>query len=373
MSTAVCRWGILGTADIARKNWQAMSLAGNATVTAVASRSLERSREFVARCQAARPLPSAPAALGSYDELLARSDVDAVYIPLPTGVRREWVLKAAGAGKHVMVEKPVGVTVADVRDMIAACERHRVQLMDGVMFMHSQRLEALRRTLDDGESVGHLRRIAAQFSFNAPEGFAEENIRGDSRLEPHGCVGDLGWYPIRFALWVMKYELPSEVAARLLAEAGRPGCDKVPFELSAELLFPGGVSASLYCSFQTENEQWAVVSGTKGLVQVDDFVLPFFGDEGRFDVTNSVFEKSGCDFDMRRRTRSVVVPEYSNSHPTAQEANMFRTFSALVAEGRPDPHWGEVALRTQMVMDACLRSARSGRALALARSGSVYE
>jgi predicted dehydrogenase len=367
MGPDVCRWGILGTADIARKNWQAIALSGNSTVTAVASRSLDRSRQFIAECQAARPLPSTPAAVGSYDELLRRKDVDAVYLPLPTGVRKEWVLKAAEAGKHVLVEKPVGVTAADVRDMLAACERNRVQFMDGVMFMHSRRLEALRRTLDDGESVGRLRRIAAQFSFNAPEGFVQENIRGDTRLEPHGCLGDLGWYTIRFALWVMKYELPTKVAARLLAEAGRPDRpDKVPFEVSAELLFPGGVSAALYCSFQTENEQWAIVSGTKGLVQVPDFVLPFFGDELRFDVTNSVFEKAGCDFEMQRRTRSVVVPEYSNSHPTAQETNMFRTFSALVASNRRDPHWGKIALRTQLVMDACLHSAKSGRTEAVA-------
>jgi len=373
MASETCRWGILGTADIARKNWQAIALAGNATVTAVASRTLGRARDFVARCQAARPLPVAPAALGSYGELLARPDVDAVYVPLPTGVRKEWVLKAAEAGKHVLVEKPVGVTAGDVREMIAACERRRVQLMDGVMFMHSRRLEALRRALDDGESVGRLRRIAAQFSFNAPDSFADENIRGQSRLEPHGCVGDLGWYPIRFALWAMEHELPAAVTARLLAEDGPRGGDKVPYELSAELVFPGGVSASLYCSFRTENEQWATLSGTKGLVQVQDFVLPFFGDELRFDVTSSVFEKSGCDFDMRRRTRTVVVPEYSNSHASAQEAGMFRTFSALACAGRLDPHWGEVALRTQIVMDACLRSARSGRPMVLAPSGSDYE
>jgi len=360
---AICRWGILGTAGIARKNWQAIALAGNASVTAVASRSLDRSRRFVAECQAACPVPSLPAALGGYDELLARSDVDAVYIPLPTGVRKEWVIRAADAGKHVLVEKPVGVTAADVRDMLAACERNRVQLMDGVMFMHSRRLDALRRTLDDGESVGRIRRIVAQFSFNAAEGFLEENIRGDSRLEPHGCLGDLGWYTIRFALWVMKFELPTQVTARLLAEAGRP--DKVPFELSAEMLFPGGVSAAFYCSFQTENEQWASVSGTKGLAHVPDFVLPFFGDEARFEVTNSVFQIKGCDFDMQRRARQVVVPEYSNSHPTAQEANLFRTFSSLVTARRLDPRWGEVALKTQLVMDACARSAKEGRAVAV--------
>jgi predicted dehydrogenase len=301
-----------------------------------------------------------------------RSDIDAVYVPLPTGVRKEWVVRSAEAGKHVLVEKPVGVTVDDVRDMIAACERHRVQLMDGVMFMHGQRLDALRRTLDDGESVGRIRRIAAQFSFNAGESFVEENIRGDGRLEPHGCVGDLGWYPIRLALWALKYELPTEVAARLLAAAGRPGADEVPFELSAEMLFRGGVSASIYCSFRTENEQWAVVSGTKGLVRLDDFVLPFFGDEARFEVTSSVFEKSGCDFDMRRRSRTVAVPEYASSHASAQEAAMFRAFSRLVLEGRLDPQWGEIALRTQLVMDACLRSARSSRPLSLAPSGWAY-
>jgi predicted dehydrogenase len=280
------------------------------------------------------------------------------------------VTRAAEAGKHVLVEKPVGVTADDVRDMLAVCDRHRVQLMDGVMFMHSRRLDALRQTLDDGESVGRVRRIVAQFSFNAAEGFQEENIRADSRLEPHGCLGDLGWYPIRFALWVMKFELPTQVTARLLAEAGPLGRpDKVPFEMSGELLFPGGVSASFFCSFQTENQQWANVSGTRGLVHVPDFVLPFFGDEVRFEVTNSVFDIRGCDFDMQRRSRLVVVPEYSNSHPTAQEANLFRTFSTLVTTGRLDRRWGEIALATQLVMDACARSAKEGRPVALGAPG----
>jgi predicted dehydrogenase len=336
----------------------------------VASRSLERSRRFVAECQGACPLPSAPAAVGSYDELLARADVDAVYVPLPTALRKQWVIRAAEAGKHVLVEKPVGVTAADVGDMLAACDRHRVQLMDGVMFMHSQRLEALRRTLDDGESVGRVRRVVAQFSFDAPAGFREGNIRADSRLEPHGCLGDLGWYTIRFALWAMKFELPTQVTARLLAEAGPPGRpDKVPFEMSGELLFPGNVSAAFYCSFQAENQQWAHVSGTKGFIHVPDFVLPFFGDEVRFEVTNSVFEVEGCDFDMQRRTRTVAVPEYSNSHGTAQEARMFRTFSTLVTTGRLDRRWGEIALATQRVMDACAQSAREGRPVALGGQG----
>jgi len=366
MTTRTCRWGILGTAHIARKNWQAIALAGNASLVAVASRSLERSRQFVADGMAACPVAEPPAPIAGYDELLARADVDAVYLPLPTGVRKQWVLKAAAAGKHVLVEKPVGVTADDVREMLAVCAHHGVQLMDGVMYLHGRRLEALRRTLDDAESVGEVRRIASQFSFAGDDAFSRGDIRMHSVLEPHGCLGDLGWYTLGFALWVMHDALPARVSGRLLAEAGRPDSPgKVPTEMSAELVFPGGASASLYCSFRTENQQWANVSGTKGFVHVPDFVLPFFGDETGFSVTNSLFETHGCDFDMRGRTRQVRIAEYGNSHASSQEAALFRDFSALVLAGRCDPHWGEVALKTQQVLDAVRRSASERREVML--------
>lgn len=358
MNGQQCRWGILGTAGIARKNWQAIRFAENATLTAVASRTTQRSQQFISECQSVVPFAEAPAAVGSYDELLTRSDVDAVYIPLPTGMRRDWVIKAADAGKHVLVEKPVGVSTADVQAMLDACRRNNVQFMDGVMFMHSRRLEALRSALDDGVSVGRIRRIATQFSFHAPEEFLQGNIRVSSELEPHGCLGDLGWYTIRFTLWTLKYQMPTRVTARLLASAARPDSPaKVPLEFSAELFFPNDVSASFYCSFQTEHQQWANISGTRGHLTVPDFVLPFFGDEVRFRVTNSAFQVAGCQFDMEQRGRDVSLLEHSNNHPTAQETNLFRTFSALALSGRLDPHWGEIALKTQQVMDACYASA----------------
>jgi len=85
-----------------------------------------------------------PQAFGLYDDLLAKDTVEAVYIPLPTGVGKEWVLRAAAAGKHVVCEKPCAPSVADLREMVAACRLHRVQFMDGVMFTHSRRLEKLR-------------------------------------------------------------------------------------------------------------------------------------------------------------------------------------------------------------------------------------
>src|SRR5512140_1983652 len=100
MNARQLRFGILGTAQIARKNWKAIRLSGNATLVAVASRDLGRSRRFIAECQSEVPFETVPQAFGSYEELLASPEVDAVYVPLPTGVREEWILRAAAAGKH---------------------------------------------------------------------------------------------------------------------------------------------------------------------------------------------------------------------------------------------------------------------------------
>lgn len=359
MNGSMCRWGIMGTAGIARKNWQAVKYSGHGRITAVASRSKERAEQFIAECERFVPLDPRPEACGGYEELLRRQDVDAVYIPLPTGLRKEWAIRAADAGKHVLAEKPVGCDAGEVREIVDACRRNNVQFMDGVMFMHSGRLDRLREVLDDGQSVGRLRRITSQFSFAGPEEFHRNNIRAHSQLEPLGCLGDLGWYNIRFTLWVMKYQMPHRVTGRLLAASGRADSpDSVPMEFSAELFFPGDVSASFFCSFLTENQQWANVSGAQGFVHLRDFVLPFYGSEAAFDVTNAVLNVRGSDMNMLDRTRRVAAPEYSNSYEDSQETRLFRRFGELVLSGRRDESWSDMALQTQQVLDACLASAR---------------
>ncbi len=361
MSDRLCRWGILSTATIARKNWAAIFNSGNAIVTAVASRDESRSQNYINENQASVAFDPAPKAIGSYEALLASDDVDAVYIPLPTGLRKEWVIKAAEAGKHVMCEKPCGVTGDDLEEMIAACQNAGVQFMDGVMFMHSSRLPVMRSVLDDGEVVGQIKRIATQFSFCAPEDFLTGNIRMHSDLEPMGCLGDLGWYTARFSLWAMNYAMPKEVVGRMLSSTGRMDSpDAVPTEFSAELLWENGVSASFYNSFLTENQQLAHISGTKGYLTLDDFVLPFFGNEIGFETNNTVFDVNGCDFVMQGHKRRHVLNEFSNNTPDSQETNLFRNFSSIVLSGQTDDFWPEVALKTQKVLDACLESARNG-------------
>jgi predicted dehydrogenase len=360
MSEKKCRWGILGTAGIARKNWQAIRNSGNGQLVAVASRTEKRASDYITENQSQVPHDPVPRPIAGYDEMIAADDIDAIYIPLPTGLRKEFVLKAAAAGKHVLCEKPCGVNGDEVREIVDACSAAGVQFMDGVMFMHSDRLSAIRDELDRGEAVGEIKRIASQFSFMAPPDF-DGNIRMHSDLEPLGSPGDLGWYCIRMTLWTLNYEMPVSLKARMIRETGRIGSDdSVPITLSAEMVFASGVTASFYCSFEAEHQQWINISGTKGHIAVNDFVLPYHGPELGFDVEQAHFETDLCQFHMERHTRRVTVREYSDSHASSQETKLFRNFGNLVLGGMIDSHWPEISLKTQRVLDACLKSAGNG-------------
>jgi predicted dehydrogenase len=351
------RFGILSAANIARKNWPAIFHSGNSVVTAVASRNLERSRQFIAECQAKTPFENPPAPLGSYEELIASKNVDAVYIPLPTGLRKEWVLRAAAAGKHVICEKPCALSVADLQEMISACRKNRVQFMDGVMFMHGPRLARVREVLGDGRSVGPVRRISSAFSFYVGGDFFRDDIRVNGRLEPTGCLGDLGWYCLRFALWTMNWQLPHTVTGRVLSQsAAVSGSLPTPTELSGELFFDGGVSAGFYCSFLASLQQWVSVSGQKGWLRLPDFVHPLDSYEPAFELNQSEVRvtESGGGKVPSGADRTAA------SHPTAQDTRMFRNFANQVFSGKLNDDWPMWALKTQQVMDACFESARNG-------------
>lgn len=333
------RIGFLSTANIARKNWKAVFASGNCRVAAVASRDLALAREFIRECQTQVPFEAAPAAFGGYRELLASPDVDAVYIPVPTGLRKEWVVRAAAAGKHVLCEKPCAPRLGDLQEMILACRRHRVQFLDGVMFMHNRRLDQIRAALDDKNSVGPVKRIASQFSFAGSDKFLRRNIRVQNDLEPLGCLGDLGWYCVRFALWALRWQPPRRVEGRILLQTD----SGVPLEFSADLFFDGGVSSGFYCSFLTVYRQWADISGVNGHLRVPDFVLPAPG-------SNIAFELNGH-------------PVKTDPAATSQQAGLFRNFADQVFSGKLNEDWPEWSLQTQRVVDACMESARKGRSV----------
>lgn len=331
------RWGILSTAGIARKNWRAILDSENSVVAAVASREISRSRKFIEDCQHAHPFEKTPAALGSYEQLVNSPDVDAIYIPVPTGVRKKWVLHAAEARKHVLCEKPCGLSLADVREMTQACKSNGVQFMDGVMFMHNPRLARIREVLDDGKSIGQIKRIMSVFSFATAEDFYGANIRVHSELEPTGCLGDLGWYCIRFALWAVNWQLPREVTGKILSQRGnRLSPAPAPTDFSAELIFNGDTSFGFYSSFLAEYQNWVHVGGAKGYLRVPDFVHPTSIDEPSFELNKSIERvKAGG----------------------AQDSLMFRNFANQIFSGKLNDDWPAWSLKTQQVMDACYQAA----------------
>ena len=341
-TTAPLRWGILSTARIIRRNWSAMRESGAATLVALASRDLAKADAFIDEMQAESPWPVRPAAHGSYESLLANPEVEAVYIPLPTGVRKEWVIRAAEAGKHVLCEKPCAVSAADLREMVACCELHGVRFMDGVMFMHDPRFSRLREMLDDGETFGEVRRISSVFSFRGGDDFASADIRGQAGLEPMGCLGDLGWYCLRASLWVMKWELPQRVCGRVLVSE-----NAAIMEFSGELDFSNGATASFYCSFLTPNQRWLNVSGTTGNLRVPDFVVP--ADDNDIDY----------EIGFHRVVRSPAAASVSTA------ARMFACFAAEVRNEITDTRWPEISLKNQLLLDACELSSRLGCAVVL--------
>ena len=341
------RIGFLSTANIGRKNWKAILSSGNCVVAAVASRDLAASRRFIDDCQRESAFAEKPCAFGSYGELIDSPGVDAVYIPLPTGLRQEWVVRAAAAGKHIVCEKPCAANLADLDAMLAACRENRVQFMDGVMFMHNQRLSKIRAVLDDGRSVGRLRRIDSNFGTPNDEAFFLNNIRSDAGLEPAGSLGDLGWYSIYFALWIMNWRLPDTVCGRILSSSS----SSAPVDFSGELVFSGGISAGFYCSFRMAWQQWAHVSGEKGWLRLPDFVQPFNSYEPAFELNEKTVMVPG---DVKC---PPGVDPFLRGHATAQDTRMWRNFANQVFSGQLNADWPMWSRQTQAVMDACLESA----------------
>ena len=357
------RWGLLSTASIARKNWRGLALAENARLVAVASRETAKAQKFIDECSAQTPMDEPVVAIGSYSDLLARDDIDAVYIPLPTGLRKEWIIKALQAGKHVLSEKPVAMTMPDMKHIADEAKKAGVQFMDGVMFAHSNRYEKLLEFVLAENGIGTVRRISSSFTFLGGKEFQAANIRGYHDLEPLGCLGDLGWYCVRMSLGVKNWQTPSAVIGRTLHAYGRDTDDRVPSEFSGDLFFPDGTTANIFCSFLIEIQQWAHISGDKGNVFLDDFVLPFAGDSNLFKSSAATFDVNGCDASMQSNAQDHVTEEAAAGKPTAQETNMFRNFSNDVLRKNIQSRWLDQTIATQRVISALKQSSDAGSKL----------
>ncbi|HZP61077.1 MAG TPA: Gfo/Idh/MocA family oxidoreductase, partial [Opitutaceae bacterium] len=187
--TRKLRWGVLGYARIARESViPAIRQAGNSEFHALASRDEAKLNEARLR------FPGLARTYLGYEDLLRDPEVDAVYIPLPNALHREWTIKAAEHGKHVLCEKPLALSAAECREMIDACAAHRVVLMEAFMYRYTDRTRQVIGVLRSG-ALGEIKYLSSTFRF--PLG-NPASIKWKPELGG-GSLYDVGCYPVNFA------------------------------------------------------------------------------------------------------------------------------------------------------------------------------
>ena len=236
----VFRWGLLGTARINRSLIPPLRSSQDNRLLAVASRDAARAVAYAREWGIER-------AHGSYEALLEDREIDAIYIPLPNHLHAEWAIKAAAAGKHVLCEKPLALSVGEVDAIEAAARKHGVVIAEAFMYRHHPQTLKVKQLVDEG-AIGELRFVRGSFSFPLDN-------PGDCRLRPEwggGSLWDVGCYPISFTRFLLGQE-PVEVFGS--QTKGPTGID---LTFAGQLVFANGVLAQIDSGFRS------VVSGRAG-------------------------------------------------------------------------------------------------------------
>jgi D-xylose 1-dehydrogenase (NADP+, D-xylono-1,5-lactone-forming) len=311
------RWGVLGAARIARKAViPAIRRAGAGEVVAVASASGNAER-FAADLEI-------PRAYASYDELLADPEVDAVYIALPNVFHAEWILAAARAGKHVLCEKPIVLSTAELDAVTDACANAGVQLAEAFMYRHHPQLQRLRELIDAG-AIGDLVTVEASFHFDLAR---SEPL--DIRLRPDlggGVLRDIGCYPVDLLGWLTGTE-PDELG--VVAHRDRPGGADTRLSVAARY---GDVTATLHCSFDAPFRAEARLIGTVGTIELPDV----FRADRRGGIARIRIERDG----------DLSVVEVEGDQYGAQAT----AFARRVTDGVDDPAGAALTRRTAATLE----------------------
>lgn len=325
------RWGVLGAASIAvDKVIPAMRACDRSRVVAIASRDR-------AKADAAAKALAIPRAYGSYEELIADPDVEAIYNPLPNHLHVPWSIRAAAAGKHVLCEKPIALSAAEARELRDA--RNQAGVLIGEAFMvrtHPQWL-GVRELVESGR-IGELRLIVGHFSYFRRDA---NDIR--SRVDwGGGAMLDIGCYPITLSRWLFNAE-PLDVTGQLDHDPDL-GIDRLG---SALLRFPNG-QAAFTCAGQLAPHQRMQIHGTTARIDVE---IPFNAPPDR---ACRILIDDGTQF----AAGSAEVIEFPATDQYALQADRFSD----AIRGRGDvPVSIEDAIANMAVIDAIFRAAESRR------------
>jgi len=323
------RLGVISTAAIAREDVIPAIKKSTHTVQAISSRDGQRARAVADSLEI-------PDAYGSYEEMLAAGDIDAVYNPLPNSMHAEWSKRAADHGLDVLCEKPLASDAEEARELVEYCRERDVTLMEAFMYRYLPRNRRAREIAT--EELGDVHYVSGTLKFPLED-------PGDVRLNPElagGSLMDLGCYPVSVARWVLGE--PDRVYAH--AEDSR-GCG-VDTRMAAILEYDDG-TAQFDCSFDTQDVQRYRIEGENGWVEAEHEVTYNAPPDEPTTLQYSIDGRQG-------------VEEFEVADQYTREVEHF----ADCIEAGKEPETGPShAINNMEVIDALYESAENGRPVEL--------
>ncbi len=328
-ATRQLRWGVLSTSDFAERRFiPGLRKSSILTVHGVASRDLLRAQAFAARCEI-------PVAYGSYEEMLADPNIDIIYNPLPNNLHVEWTRKAAEAAKHVLCEKPMGMTADEVASLLPLASR--VHIAEAFMVRQHPQWTQVREIIRRGE-LGRVTHAHIAFAYTNTD---ETNIRNIEAVGG-GAMYDIGCYAVVAARWFLEAE-PVRVAAVKDVDP-RFGTDRLT---SALLDFGDGRTCAFSVSTQSTPHQRVHLFGTKGRLEL---TIPFNQPQ---DASLTFFFHDGSSMAGLDAVPTVV--------PMADQYTLLAEwFCRKVTDEQPSSVGIDDAIANMRVIDAVFRSAASG-------------
>ena len=319
------RWGVLSTANIGvAKVLPAMQRGALCDVTAIASRDL-------AKAQATAKQLGIPKAYGSYEELLADPEIDAIYNPLPNHLHVPWSIKAIEAGKHVLCEKPIALTTAEAQTLADAAKQHpQLKVMEAFMYRHHPQWQRARQIVSAG-GIGALRTIQSFFSYyNDDPG----NIRNQADIGGGGLM-DIGCYNISISRFIFDAE-PQRVCG-IVEYDPQLKTDR----LASGMLDFGRGTATFTCSTQLASYQRVNIFGDTGRIEIE---IPF----------NAPPDRPCKIWHQRAGIIDEIVFDVCDQYTLQGDA-----LARAILDDTPVPTPIEDAVANMAVIEALVRSAKS--------------
>ncbi|MFX0174518.1 MAG: Gfo/Idh/MocA family protein [Candidatus Hodarchaeota archaeon] len=275
---AKINWGILGAANIARRMVSAINETPNGKVVAIASRNLEKARNFATQY-------GIPKFYGNYSDLLKDKDISAIYIPVPNHLHKYWTIESAKNQKHVLCEKPFSLSVKDAEEMFKTCKENNVLVMEAFMYRFNPAIKKIKELVDQA-IIGDLKYIEFNFSHDIARYIPDTDNYRFQKEFGGGALFDLGVYGLNICSFLLN-AYPTQVLKSIAICDDESGIDKSFF---GTLKYEEDILCNITASFQFFGKH-LILSGTKGSIEVPNIIsmneIPIQVKNANFEIVKS--------------------------------------------------------------------------------------